>query len=78
MKEYLKLNNEVLNTYTLTNKIDREKDKEAARRYFLDEINIKTVFFHNLKEKLDYLIEENYYEEGFQIYQEDFRYSIWI
>lgn len=65
MKEYLKLNNEVLNTYTLTNKIDREKDKEAARRYFLDEINIKTVFFHNLKEKLDYLIEENYYEEGF-------------
>lgn len=65
MKEYLKLNNEVLNTYSLTGKIDREKDAEAARRYFLDEINIKTVFFHNLKEKLDYLVEEGYYEEGF-------------
>lgn len=65
MKEYIKLNNEVLNTYTLTGEIDREKDKEAARSYFLNEINKKTVFFHNLKEKLDYLIEEGYYEEGF-------------
>jgi ribonucleoside-diphosphate reductase alpha chain len=65
MKEYLKLNNEVLNTYTLTGKIDRDKDKEAARRYFLDDINTQTVFFHNLKEKLDYLVEEDYYEEDF-------------
>jgi ribonucleoside-diphosphate reductase alpha chain len=65
MKEYLKLNNEVLNTYTLTGKIDRDKDKEAARRYFLDDINTQTVFFHNLREKLDYLVEENYYEEDF-------------
>ncbi|KON87477.1 ribonucleotide-diphosphate reductase subunit alpha [Sporosarcina globispora] len=65
MKEYLKLNNEVLNTYTLTGKIDREKDKEAAKVYFLEEINKQTVFFHNLKEKLDYLVEEEYYEEGF-------------
>lgn len=65
MKEYLKLNNEVLNTYTLTGEVDREKDREAARRYFLDEINTQTVFFHNLKEKLDYLVEEDYYEEEF-------------
>ena len=65
MKEYLKLNNEVLNTYTLTKQIDREKDKEATRRYFLDEINKQTVFFHDLKEKLDYLVEEGYYEDGF-------------
>lgn len=65
MKEYLKLNNEVLNTYTLSGDIDRDKDIEATRRYFLDEINIKTVFFHDLKEKLDYLVEEDYYEEEF-------------
>lgn len=65
MKEYLKLNNEVLNTYTLNGEIDRKKDIEATRRYFLDEINVKTVFFHNLKEKLDYLVEEDYYEEEF-------------
>lgn len=65
MKEYLKLNNEVLNTYTSTGKVDREKDKEAAKRYFLDEINKQTVFFHDLKEKLDYLVEEDYYESEF-------------
>jgi ribonucleoside-diphosphate reductase alpha chain len=65
MKEYLKLNNEVLNTYTLTGEVDREKDKEAARRYFLDEINQRWVFSHHLKEKLDYLVEEGYYEEEF-------------
>lgn len=65
MKEYLKLNNEVLNTYTQTGAIDREKDLAATKSYFLDEINKKTVFFHNLKEKLDYLVEEGYYEEEF-------------
>lgn len=65
MKRYLKLNNEVLNTYTLTGEIDREKDKEAAKSYFLDEVNKQTVFFHDLKEKLDYLVEEGYYEEDF-------------
>jgi ribonucleoside-diphosphate reductase alpha chain len=73
MKEYLKLNNQVLNTYTLTGEIDRQKDMEAAKSYFLDEINMKTVFFHDLKEKLDYLVEEGYYEDGFlQLY--DFKF----
>jgi ribonucleoside-diphosphate reductase alpha chain len=73
MKEYLKLNNEVLNTYSLTGEVDRDKDKEAAKRYFLDEINKQTVFFHNLKEKLDYLVEEGYYEEEFlKLYEFNF------
>lgn len=40
-----------------------EKDKEAARRYFLDHVNPNTVFFHTLKEKLDYLVENKYYEQ---------------
>jgi len=65
LTEYLKLNNEVLNTYQMTGNIDREKDLEATRRYFLDEINTKTVFFHSLKEKLDYLVENEYYEDDF-------------
>lgn len=41
------------------------KDREAAHSYFVDNINQNTVFFHDLKEKLDYLIEEDYYEEEF-------------
>ena len=65
MKDYLKLNNEVLNTYKITGVIDREKDKEATRNFFFEEINRKTMFFHTLEEKLNYLKREGYYEEGF-------------
>jgi ribonucleoside-diphosphate reductase alpha chain len=42
-----------------------DKDKDAVKSYFIDHINQNTVFFHNLKEKLDYLIENDYYEEEF-------------
>ena len=42
--------------------IDFEADKEAARQYFLTEINPKTRFFHDLEEKLEYLFENKYYE----------------
>ncbi|WP_460321848.1 class 1b ribonucleoside-diphosphate reductase subunit alpha [Paenibacillus sp. YSY-4.3] len=38
------------------------KDLEAARSYFVDYVNQNTVFFHDLKEKIDYLIEHDYYE----------------
>ncbi|SJN51330.1 Ribonucleotide reductase of class Ib (aerobic), alpha subunit [Sphingobacterium faecium PCAi_F2.5] len=37
------------------------KDKEAVRAYFLEYVNKNTVFFYTLKEKIDYLIEQNYY-----------------
>jgi ribonucleoside-diphosphate reductase alpha chain len=40
-----------------------EKDKEAAREYFLGHVNRKTVFFHTLKEKLDFLTENEYYDK---------------
>ncbi|RDV27804.1 class 1b ribonucleoside-diphosphate reductase subunit alpha [Lysinibacillus capsici] len=40
-----------------------EKDQEATRAYFLDYVNKKTMFFHNLREKLNYLFENNYYEQ---------------
>ena len=32
----------------------------AANQYFLQHVNQNTVFFHDLDEKLDYLVEENY------------------
>ncbi|MEI5983634.1 class 1b ribonucleoside-diphosphate reductase subunit alpha [Sphingobacterium sp. PU5-4] len=38
-----------------------DKDKEAVRAYFLEYVNKNTVFFYNLKEKIDYLVENNYY-----------------
>ncbi|AMQ66722.1 ribonucleotide reductase large subunit [Bacillus phage Mgbh1] len=45
-------------------KFQFEKDLEAVRSYFIDYVNRNTVFFHDLKEKLDYLVENDYYEKG--------------
>ena len=54
--------NAMLNLYDEDGRIQFERDKQAARQYFLQHVNQNTVFFHNLKEKLDYLVEKNYYE----------------
>jgi ribonucleoside-diphosphate reductase alpha chain len=61
--EWVLLNNQVIDEKGQLK--DLNKDKEAVRSYFLNEINKKTQFFHSLKEKLDYLIENDYYEEDF-------------
>ncbi|MEK5298656.1 class 1b ribonucleoside-diphosphate reductase subunit alpha [Bacillus sp. FSL R5-0659] len=42
-----------------------EKDGEAVRAYFIDYVNQNTVFFHDLREKLDYLRDNDYYETEF-------------
>ncbi|MEY4436895.1 MAG: hypothetical protein RL100_359 [Actinomycetota bacterium] len=57
--------NAMLNLYDANGKIQFDKDKEAAREYFLEHVNMNTVFFHSLKERLDYLVENEYYEPGF-------------
>ena len=54
--------NAMLNLYDADGRIQFEKDHHAAREYFLQHVNQNTVFFHNLDEKLDYLVEKNYYE----------------
>ena len=54
--------NAMLNLYGPDGKIQFDKDVQAAHQYFLQHVNQNTVFFHNLDEKLDYLVEENYYE----------------
>lgn len=56
--------NAMLNLYDENGKIQFDKDKEAAKHYFLDHVNLNTVFFHSLKEKLDYLVENEYYDES--------------
>lgn len=55
--------NAQLNLYDRDGKIQFDADKKAARQYFLQHVNQNTVFFHTLKEKLDYLVEEGYYEK---------------
>lgn len=54
--------NAMLNLYDADGKIQFDKDVLAARQYFLEHVNQNTVFFHNQDEKLDYLIQKNYYE----------------
>ncbi|MGW0016713.1 class 1b ribonucleoside-diphosphate reductase subunit alpha [Rhodococcus sp. NPDC003382] len=54
--------NAMLNLYGPNGEIQFDKDVAAARQYFLQHVNQNTVFFHDLDEKLDYLVEENYYE----------------
>ena len=54
--------NAMLNLYDANGKIQFDKDKAAARAYFLDHVNQNTVFFHSLEEKLEYLVENEYYD----------------
>ena len=54
---YQSLNSEV--NILKDGKLQLDKDHEAARAYFLEEVNQNTVFFHNLREKTDYLIDNN-------------------
>ncbi|MBD2864012.1 class 1b ribonucleoside-diphosphate reductase subunit alpha [Paenibacillus oceani] len=65
MKSYLKLNNEMLNQYSRTGKLDLAKDKEATRRYFLEHVNAKLRYFIDTREKIRYLVDEGYYESEF-------------
>lgn len=39
-----------------------EKDKEAVRAYFLDNVNKSMEWFHDAEEKYDYMFENDYYD----------------
>ncbi|MGO2660499.1 class 1b ribonucleoside-diphosphate reductase subunit alpha [Mycetocola reblochoni] len=56
--------NAMLNLYGPNGEIQFDKDREAAREYFLQHVNQNTVFFHTLRERLDYLVEKEYYEQA--------------
>ena len=62
--KWIQLNNELMLTDD-KGRFKFEKDEEAVHSYFVDYVNQNTVFFHNLKEKLKYLVENDYYEEEF-------------
>ena len=65
--------NAQLNLYDADGKIQFEADRQAARQYFLQHVNQNTVFFHDLEEKIDYLIENSYYDPSV-IEQYDFEF----
>lgn len=55
--------NAMLNLLNEEGKIQFDKDKIAVRQYFLQHVNKNMVFFHDLQEKLEYLVDNNYYDE---------------
>lgn len=62
-KNYIILNNKVNQKDKNGNYINLDLDKQAVREYFLNNVNQNTVFFHSLEEKLDYLVENGYYDK---------------
>lgn len=60
--EWIILNNQIIDEHGDIK--DLNKDKEAVKSYFLNHVNKKTQFFHSLKEKIEYLIENEYYESS--------------
>jgi ribonucleoside-diphosphate reductase alpha chain len=70
--------NAMLNLYDADGNIQFDADRQAANRYFIDHVNQNTVFFHSLDEKLDYLVDNNFYEpEVLEQYSKDFIHKIW-
>lgn len=68
-KKWIYLNNEIM--MQKNGEYQLEKDKEAVYSYFVDYVNKNTVFFHNLKEKMKYLIKNNYYIDFYEMYSHD-------
>ncbi|MFW0108935.1 class 1b ribonucleoside-diphosphate reductase subunit alpha [Rothia sp. P6271] len=69
--------NALLNLYDEDGQIQFDADRQAARQYFLQHVNNNTVFFHDLEEKMDYLVKHQYYEERiFEMYDFEFIKSL--
>lgn len=56
--------NALLNLYDANGKIQFDKDREAARQYFLQHVNQNMVFFHNFEERMRYLLDNEYYDRA--------------
>lgn len=54
--------NAMLNLYNDAGEIQFDKDREAANQYFLQHVNQNTVYFHDLEEKVKYLVDNEYYD----------------
>lgn len=68
MSKWIELNNEIVRRHE-DGTLKLEKDKEAVRSYFVDHINMNMRWFHNVQEKVNYLLKNDYYDpELFDMY----------
>ena len=71
-KDYIALN-AMLNMYDDNGKLQLNKDREAARVFFLEHVNANTRYFHDLEEKIKYLTENDFWDkEVFDKYTPNF------
>lgn len=93
--DYTQLNAE-LNIWGTNEKgekvVQYDKDRQATRAYFLNHVNPNTQWFHNLEEKLHYLVTNGYYEKEFlekynvnfikklfkKVYDQKFRFTTFV
>ena len=68
---YFKLNNEI--NRPVNGQIPLNKDQEALAAFFEENANPNTMKFSSIKEKIDYLLKNDYLEEAFiKLYSESF------
>lgn len=72
MQETYKELNAQLNLRGEDGHLQLDKDKEAVRAYFLEHVNPNTVFFHSHVEKIEYMLDNGYWDkELFEEYSFD-------
>lgn len=62
-QKYIDLNAS-LNIVDSEGNYNLDKDKEAVKDFFINNINLNTIFFHDLEEKIEYLVNNNYYDKA--------------
>lgn len=62
LSKWIELNNEIIRRND-DGTLKLKKDKEAVKSYFVDYINVNMRWFHSLEEKINYLINNDYYEK---------------
>lgn len=61
-KSYRDLNAQ-LNIWGDNGELQLDKDKEAAHAFFIEEVNPNTVFFHDLEEKVKYMVDNGHWKQ---------------
>lgn len=56
--------NAMINLLDENGHLQLHKDKESVRSYFLEHVNLNTVFFHDLEEKYDYLVSHGLWDKA--------------
>lgn len=70
-QNHIELNNAITQTNPETGFYNLDKDQEALK-VFLEEVNVKTMHFPDEIERLIYLIDEDFYFDVFDYYNEEF------